>query len=75
MKVRLQPWAAAISLDPVLYTTCWSQVVSASLYRNAISCWPGLHSPLADSTVIPALAMLSRMSRSSGSTRDVPITE
>ena len=48
---RRSPWRRSCR------STWLSQVVSASAYRNAISCWPRLHSPLADSTYSPAPAM------------------
>ena len=75
MKLRLLPCRTAISLAPVLYKEWLSQLVSASAKRNAISCWPRLHSPLADSTYMPAPVMPLRMSRSSGSIRPVPSIE
>lgn len=75
MKVRLTPSWAAISLAPVLYTAWSSQVTSASPYLKAISCWPRLHSPFADSTVSPAPVISFRIRRSSSSTLAVPRTE
>ena len=74
-KVIDLPCWAAISLATVLYTAWLSAVVSASAYRKPISCWPKLHSPLADSTSSPAAYMVLRISRSSGSARAPPRIE
>ena len=75
MKVSDCPRLAAICFAAVLYTAWLSAVVSASAYRNPISCWPRLHSPLADSTSIPAPYIALRISRSSGSARPPPRIE
>ena len=65
----------ASSLAPALKTTWLSAVRSTSSYLNVSSCWPGAHSPFDDSTVMPALYIALRMSRSSGSTSVVPRIE
>src|SRR3712207_2447737 len=74
-KVIDLPCWAAISLATVLYTAWLSAVVRASAYRKPISCWPRLHSPLADSTLSPAAYMVLRISRNSGSARAPPRIE
>mgnify|MGYP007021857044 CR=1 FL=1 len=75
MNVIALPRCWAMSFAVVLYTEWLSAVVVTSAYLNAISCWPRLHSPLADSTSIPAAYMRFRMSRRSGSTRLEPRIE
>ena len=61
--------------DAVAQARNCCKVRSASSYRNAISCCPNLHSPLAISTWRPAPSIARRIRRSSGSTRDVPMIE
>ena len=75
MKVMLQPSWAAISFVPSLKRLCSSHLSTSSAYLKAISCWPKLHSPFKDSTIMPASRIERRTRPSSGSTREVPRSE